>query len=334
MAVSQWDKANLSQAQQDSIQKATDYGASTGDWATAHAMAETVRAQAGYSGGRYGDEYISLEKQPQVVYQERGGGSAYDLSDYLRQQQAAKTEAALANLKGAYDKSVAALDKGALNLPETYNAAKNEVAAQHARAKRVFDERAIAAGLNTGASGQATLARDSVLQSGLAGLSQDEAKAKADIDLRKADLLAEYEAAVAQAKANGATELADALYAELVRVQGLEREDEIRAAESASESLQLALKYGFSGSDTASLLTGNGTQTNTTPKQNWDNGSLSESEVKRMQEHINKYLPADQKIAVDGKWGEATKAAAGGFSANEYANEYYKQNAWSGRSDR
>lgn len=333
MAVSQWDKENLSQAQQNSIQKATDYGASTGDWATAHAMAETVRAQAGYSGGRYGDEYHKLpEKEPQVVYRQ-GGGSAYDLSDYLRQQQAAKTEAALANLKGAYDKSVAALDAGALNLPETYNAAKNEVAAQHARAKRTFDERAIAAGLNTGATGQATLARDSVLQAGLAGLSQDEAKAKADIDLRKADLLADYEAAVASAKANGATELADALYAELVRVQGLEREDEIRAAESASESLQLALKYGFSGSDTASVENRNETP-DVAGNRGYDNGGLTTEQVKTLQEDINKYLPAGQKIAVDGKWGEATKAAAGGFSANEYANEYYRQNAWSGRSDR
>lgn len=332
MAVSQWDKDNLSPAQQDSIQKATDYGASTGDWATAHAMAETVRAQAGYSGGRYGDEYILLENETQAA--RPSGGSAYDLSDYIRQQQAAKTEAALANLKGAYEKSVSALDEKALNLPETYNAAKNEVAAQHAKARRNFDERAVAAGLNTGTSGQATLARDSVLQAGLAGLSQDEAKARADIELRKADLLAEYENAVATAKATGATDLADALYAELVRVQGLEREDEIRAAESASESLQLALKYGFSGGDTASVLTGNGTQTKPIAKNNWDNGSLSDSEVKRMQEHINKYLPADQQIAVDGKWGEATKAAAGGFSANEYANEYYRQNAWSGRSDR
>lgn len=66
----------------------------------------------------------------------------------------------------------------------------------------------------------------------------------------------------------------------------------------------------------------------------YDNGSLSTSEVKRMQEDINKYLPEGEKIAVDGKWGAATKKAADGLTADEYAKEYYRQHSWSGRSDR
>ena len=66
----------------------------------------------------------------------------------------------------------------------------------------------------------------------------------------------------------------------------------------------------------------------------YNNGSLSVSEVMRMQQDINKYLPDGQKISVDGKWGAATQNAAGGMTADEDAAIYYKQNSWSGRSDR
>ena len=65
----------------------------------------------------------------------------------------------------------------------------------------------------------------------------------------------------------------------------------------------------------------------------YDNGRLTTDEVKRMQTYINQGLPEGQKIAVDGKWGAETTAAAGA-SANDFAREYYAQNAWSGRSDR
>lgn len=66
----------------------------------------------------------------------------------------------------------------------------------------------------------------------------------------------------------------------------------------------------------------------------YNNGSLTSAEVKRMQADINKYLPADQKIAEDGKWGAATSNAVGGMTADQYANIYYSQNSWSGRTDR
>ena len=43
---------------------------------------------------------------------------------------------------------------------------------------------------------------------------------------------------------------------------------------------------------------------------------------------MNKYLPTGQKIAVDGYWGPATKAAAGGATAKDY---YY---AWLNRQQK
>lgn len=66
----------------------------------------------------------------------------------------------------------------------------------------------------------------------------------------------------------------------------------------------------------------------------YDNGGLSTAEVKRLQQDINKYLPSGQKIAEDGKWGRATSNAVGGMTAQQYAQIYYNQNSWGGRSDR
>ena len=80
-----------------------------------------------------------------------------------------------------------------------------------------------------------------------------------------------------------------------------------------------------------------GTASKSPKKKNtggYNNGSLTTAQVIQLQQDLNKYLPDGQKIAVDGKWVPATKAAAGGYTADEYARVYYKQNSWSGRSDR
>ena len=68
MALSSWDKSNLSSSQQSAIQKATDdynKAMAAGDRAgmnAAHAAAESIRNQAGYSGGGDGSSYISTGK--------------------------------------------------------------------------------------------------------------------------------------------------------------------------------------------------------------------------------------------------------------------------------
>ena len=60
MAVSEYDKKNLSQKDQDRIADVTSK-AQRGEmsWADAHKAAESIRGNAGYSGGRYGNEYTS-----------------------------------------------------------------------------------------------------------------------------------------------------------------------------------------------------------------------------------------------------------------------------------
>lgn len=60
MAVSEYDKKNLSQKDQDRIADVTSK-AQRGEmsWADAHKAAESIRGNAGYSGGQYGNEYNS-----------------------------------------------------------------------------------------------------------------------------------------------------------------------------------------------------------------------------------------------------------------------------------
>lgn len=170
-------------------------------------------------------------------------GSGYDLSEYLKKQYESALESELAGLKSAYEQNSASLDDEEARLGGIYDPERNRAAAQSALAKKAWDERAAANGLNSGTSGQAELARASTLQRDLASIGEEEANAYADLSLRKRNLTIEYTNAVAEAKANGQSELAAALYNELVRVQGLEREDEIRESEQALELAQTQMEY-------------------------------------------------------------------------------------------
>lgn len=305
-------------------------------------------------------------------------GGKYDLSEWLKQQYESALESELAVLKDAYEKNTASLDDEEARLSGIYDPQRNRVAAQNALSKRAWDERAEANGLSSGANGQAELARSSVLARDLASIGEEEANARADVSLRKKNLTIEYTNAIAQAKANGQAELAQALYNELVRVQGLEREDQIRESETALKQAQaqmeyeLALKqmeadsasqetakptltasqaytaykngirtnevltamqyyYGIGGSSSGGASGGTGSGTSGARSSGgsggYDNGTLSTAEIKQLQTYLNQFLPEGQKLDIDGFWGPATKAAAGGYSADEYMRVYREQQA-------
>lgn len=175
--------------------------------------AATNAVAEGASGSRRGGGGGSV----QVVDSGGYSGGVSDLSDYLRQQQAAQTEAALAALKGAYDKNVLLYDAQRGKLPALYNAQRNQLASDVAQSRRAYDERALASGLNTGTAGQADLARSSVMNQGMADIGQAEADALAEIDLARSKLQAEYENAIAQQKAQDGAALLERLYEEAVR---------------------------------------------------------------------------------------------------------------------
>ena len=175
---------------------------------------------------------------PRVV----AGAQVEDLSPYLVQMHHAKKQAALAELKNAYDNSVAQLDRAENGMAEGYQAARNETAGVHEQERRNFAEMAAANGLNSGTDGQAELARSVTLQNNMNAIHAAEASAVADLTLKRAQAENEYNAAIAQAEYTGEHELAAALYKEKVRVQEALIEEEIRLQKYALEQAQARQK--------------------------------------------------------------------------------------------
>ena len=213
-------------------------GSGLGSAATSAARKSIVGAALGGVGGS-GATTREAESTPSQVTAvsapAAGGGGEYsggvtDLSDYLRQQQQAATEAALAALKSAYDKNSLLYSHQRSQLSPLYDAQRNQLASDVARARRAYDERALSSGLNTGTAGQADLARSSVMQQGMADIGKAEADALAEIDLARAQLQAEYENAIAQKKAEDGAALLEQLYKEAVR------QDNARMSQAATPS--------------------------------------------------------------------------------------------------
>ena len=213
-------------------------GGGLGSAATSAARKSIVGAALGGVGGSGAPTREAESTPPQVTAVSAptgGGGGEYsggvtDLSDYLRQQQQAATEAALAALKSAYDKNSLLYSHQRSQLSPLYDAQRNQLASDVARARRAYDERALSSGLNTGTAGQADLARSSVMQQGMADIGKAEADALAEIDLARAQLQAEYENAIAQKKAEDGAALLEQLYKEAVR------QDNARMSQAATPS--------------------------------------------------------------------------------------------------
>lgn len=190
------------------------------------------------SGGGYGG-YSSFSKT---------SGGANDYSEYIRQMHEAQKQANLAALENAYNKNVATLNRAARDVPLEYQNARNQTASQSAIQQKNFNEYAAARGLNTGTGAQAQLAFGNTLQSNLSGLNQQEAASMADLELQRAQLLADYNAAIAQAEAGANYELADALYNEKIRVDNAAMQMEQYNRALAEDRAATLAKYGdFSG---------------------------------------------------------------------------------------
>ena len=130
-----------------------------------------------------------------------------------------KKRAALAQINNAYQQNVNAINRAGEGVDTRYQNARNQAAGASELAARNFNEYAAAAGLNSGAGGQAELARNVALQNNLNDLSTAEAQTYADLEQQMANAEVEYNNAIAEAEANGDAALASALYQEKVRVQ-------------------------------------------------------------------------------------------------------------------
>ena len=297
-----------------------------------------------------------------------GGGYGSDISDasqYLRDMYAQQIAAELASLKSTHEQTLADISTQDDLISSAYAQQRNQAAAQNDLQRMQMNEYGIMRGLGSGASGQMALAQSAALQGSLAQLGTQEAQSLSDNALSRQKLTIAYRNAADQAAAEGNAKLASALYEEYVRQQELALQQQAAAQEQANWEAKMAyqqqqdalaqqnwqaqfdyqkaqddLNYQLTfqklyGSPAG--ITGSTVRTRTPVKAKsvgYNNGSLTAAQVIQLQQDLNKYLPDGQKIAVDGKWGPATQAAAGGYTADEYARVYYKQNSWSGRSDR
>lgn len=140
-----------------------------------------------------------------------------DYSNYLEEMYAAQRKAAIAKLNSAYQENLNAIDRAGTGLDAQYQNARNQAAGASELAARNFQEYAAAAGLNSGAGGQAELARNIALQNDLNTLYTQEAATLADLELQRVQAETEFNTAIAQAEAQGDYELAAALYEEKIR---------------------------------------------------------------------------------------------------------------------
>ena len=280
-------------------------------------------------------------------------GTSYDIgdgSDYLKELYAKKVAAELAALKSAYEQNTATLDASRAQIAPVYDIARNSAANQNALSRGAFQEMAVANGLNTGTTGQAALAQDVVLQQNLSQIDREQAEKTAAIDLQRSQLDTEYRNAIAKAEATGDAELANALYEEYVRQQNLYAKYGGQTGGSGSGSsggstvvkptltasqVQSALKNGIVTDDvisafdyyygqgaydslygTGKLTAGGSSGGGSTGKKkgSYSNGSLTNQQVKQLQEHYN--------VPQDGKWGANSKKAAGGLTADQAWAKY------------
>lgn len=281
--------------------------------------------------------------------QEQQQKQATDLTQYLKDMYAANTEAALSQLKGAYQSGLAGYEAQEAKLPELYDAQRNRQAAQDAIARMNWDERAAANGMNSGTSGQAALSRSAAYRGALADIDAAQANAQSDIDLAKNNLLTQYQNAIQQTEAQNKSALAQALYNELVRQDENTSADTIAslktalseaqnataaATSSAKPALTASQAYtaykngirtdevmgamdyyygiGGNGSDYAIPTSApTGTKTATTKKTGSvvNNGGLSASDVAKVQAAFNDKY--GYSLATDGSWGPDSQKTTG-----------------------
>lgn len=156
-----------------------------------------------------------------------GGGGSYTApilptatsqEAYIRSMYDANEQAARENLRSAYETNMAALDREAGRLPETYDTAVDAANTQAAINRLNFNEQAAMSGLNTGTGSQARLSQNNALLGNVSSIRRAQADAQADLDFQRTQMEAQYQQAIRDAVAKNDLEKAQALYQEARRV--------------------------------------------------------------------------------------------------------------------
>lgn len=270
-----------------------------------------------------------------------------DLSNYINQIYEAQAKENEARLQSTYLQNAAELEANQKKIAQNFQDTRNQTAAQNDLAQQSFNEYAAARGLNTGTSGQAQIAQNAALQSGLTNIGVSEAQALSDNDLAIRQLTIEYNNAINEAKAAGDLARAQALYQEFVRQmnqrdQNAQFQQSTQAA-AQSEARQYAYKLamamiesgilpdtttlsqaGILLSDAQAMVALTQAQMATaapyaSPSSGgggggYDNQGLTSAQVRELQNYYG--------ASADGLWGAASSEKAGGLSASEAWDQY------------
>ena len=182
-----------------------------------NALANELRSTYDYYGGTDGSLGNNTGKIPGVdaIRQPGYSGTQFQqmagLDAYIRQQNQAAVDKAKSSLTSAYNQNLLDADATRAKLAPMYTEARNQTAGSAALGAQNFNEYA-AAGLNSGAGGQAQLAMNNALLGQMGGLNQQEAAANQSLDFETQRIKRAYHDAIAEAEATGNWQLAQALY--------------------------------------------------------------------------------------------------------------------------
>ena len=121
-------------------------------------------------------------------------------------------------LESDYNQNLSDLGAEESKLGQIYYEQQRQAQAESDRNRQAFQEYANARGLNSGAGGQAELARSNQLSANLNALRQSEAEKRAEVERQRQLLGQQYQQAIQKAQADNDLNLAKALYEEAVRV--------------------------------------------------------------------------------------------------------------------
>lgn len=211
--------ANVSASDADiikSLQQQYELAKAQGDKTTmdrVHTAAEKIRSAYGYSGGNDGSQYLPI-KQEEDTLTKIGLPTYQPQVDYVENLYEAQKDKALAALQSSYDKSRMELENSMKEIPGTYQAQANQIAAEALKQQQNFNESAAYAGMNVGSGSQAQLAMSNQLQSNMSNLRTNEANAMTKAQQQLSALYVDYQNSIAEAIANNEYERAAALLQE------------------------------------------------------------------------------------------------------------------------
>ena len=243
MALSKYDQAYLTAAQQKEIRAATEAWNSAkaaGDQAgmeEANRRAEEVRRAAGYSGGADGSGYFKTETPKQPVTAERADTAA--LKEQMREALKAEQERSASRIDSGVAENIAALTAGQKEAEEAYQAQRERIDLEEALAK---DAQALYAEVRGDRGGIGAAQYDAIAntaaQNRLA-VTQAQTKLAADTAARIARLRAQGEFE----KADQALALTQEYLGKLVGLEKWAAEYNLSAAKFAESMNQWQAEY-------------------------------------------------------------------------------------------